>query len=80
MTAKKNPRRDFTQIAFDVFQKSVGESAEIVHAETTEALATRKAKSKAGIAGGLARRNALTPEERTNLARVAATARWKKTV
>ena len=80
MKVKKNPRRDFTQIAFGVFQQSIGECVEDLPVETAEALATRKAKSKAGAAGGLARRNALTQEERTNLARIAATARWKKTV
>lgn len=79
MAEKKNTRRDFTQIAFGVFQQSIGETVEDVPAAPPEVLAVRKAKSKAGAAGGLARRNSLTQEERTNLARLAATARWKKT-
>ena len=35
-------------------------------------------KSKAGSKGGPARAKALTPEQRAEIARVAASARWKK--
>ena len=74
MAEKRNSRRDFTQIALAVFEQAVDETTPDAAAERQ-----RLAKSKAGAAGGAARRSALTPEERTNLARMAATARWKKT-
>lgn len=38
----------------------------------------QKAKSKAGRKGGPARAIKLTPEQRSEIARVAAAARWKK--
>ena len=45
--------------------------------EEREALRTQIAR-KAGLSGGRARSNALTPEQRSEIARVAAAARWKK--
>jgi ubiquinone biosynthesis protein UbiJ len=39
---------------------------------------TSKRASKAGKVGGPARAEALTPEERSEIARLAAEARWKK--
>jgi hypothetical protein len=39
---------------------------------------TAKARRKAGRLGGPARARTLTPEERQDIARVAAEARWKK--
>lgn len=44
--------------------------------DATEAGLTKQAK--AGTKGGPARANALTPEQRVDIARTAASARWKK--
>lgn len=72
MTKKTNPRKDFTQRAFDVFQQAIGE------AEQEEGLTGKKADSqKGGLKGGKARAEKLTPEERSEIARKAAKSRWK---
>ncbi|MGD0960990.1 MAG: hypothetical protein ABSB19_14385, partial [Methylomonas sp.] len=53
---KTNPRKDFTQRAFDVFQQATGE------AEPEEELTGKKADSqKGGLKGGKARADKLTP-------------------
>lgn len=46
--------------------------------EDREPTATEKRASKAGRKGGPARAKALTPAERSEIARVAAAVRWKK--
>ncbi|MGP1396854.1 MAG: histone H1 [Inquilinaceae bacterium] len=43
-----------------------------------EESATVKRARKGGLSGGKARAKALTPEQRADIARQAATARWKK--
>jgi hypothetical protein len=40
---------------------------------------SQQAKAKAGRKGGPARATKLTPEQRSEIARVAAAARWRKT-
>lgn len=45
--------------------------------DTNETVAVRRAK-KAGEKGGPARAAKLTPEQRSEIARLAATTRWKK--
>lgn len=73
MTKKTNPRKDFTQHAFDVFQKAIGE------VEPEKGLAGKKLNSqKGGLKGGKARSEKLTPEERSEIASKAAKARWNK--
>ena len=73
MTTKRtNPRKDFTQTAFGVVQQATGE------AEPSQPLSGKKADSrKGGLRGGKARAEALTPEQRSEIARKAAEARWK---
>ena len=72
MDKKTNPRKDFTQRAFDVFQQAIGES------EPEEELTGKKTDSqKGGLKGGKARAEKLTPEERSEIAKKAAAARWK---
>jgi hypothetical protein len=66
------PKKDSTQIAFDVVQRASGAAEEVP-------LTPKQARGrKAGLKGGVARANSLTPEERTKAAQVAAQARWKK--
>lgn len=73
MTKKTNPRKDFTQRAFDVFQQAIGEEAaeEDIKSDSVET-------KKIGQKGGEARAKKLTPEERSEIAKNAASARWHK--
>ena len=66
-------RKDFTQIAFDVVQRATGEAAKRL-APSPKTIAS----SKGGKTGGRTRMASLTPEQRTELAKQAATARWAK--
>lgn len=73
MTTKTNPRKDFTQVAFDVFQRAIGEAAP--KEEPTKA---QKDGRKGGLTGGKSRAVKLTAEQRSDIARKAAQSRWKK--
>lgn len=68
MAAKK----DFTQIALDVVRRATGEVA------ATAPSKKQVAGRKGGATGGAARAKALTPDQRSAIARNAAAARWKK--
>lgn len=46
--------------------------------EVAEKTATEKRASKAGSVGGPARAKALSPQQRSEIASIAASARWKK--
>ncbi len=73
MSTRTNKRRDFSQVAFDVVQQATGEAPK-------HKLTGKKADSrKGGLKGGKARADKLTPEERVEIARTGARARWKKT-
>jgi len=73
MKTKSNPRRDFTQVAFNVVQIATGE------AKPAPELTGKKAdSSKGGKVGGKARADNLTPEQRSEIAKKAAKARWKE--
>lgn len=67
MATKSNPRKDLNQSAFSILQRATEDEAEISGAETI-----------GRAAGGLARAKNQTKEARIDLARLAATARWKK--
>ena len=72
MTKRTNPRRDFSQIAFDIVQQATGE------VEPPPELTGKKADSrKGGLVGGKARAGKLTPEQRSEIAKKAAQTRWK---
>ena len=66
-------RKDFTQTALDVVRKATGE---VQAAAPNERQASGR---KGGVIGGAVRASKLTPEQRADIARVAAQARWKKT-
>jgi hypothetical protein len=73
MTDRKPKRpRDPSQLAKLVVDIATGEE------EEQEATALQKRAAKGGKVGGKARAKALTPEERSEIARTAAAARWKK--
>ena len=67
-----NKRKDFTQVALAVVQQATG--------EVTVPVPSKKQESgrKGGLTGGAARALKLTPEQRADIARTAAQARWKK--
>ena len=70
----KQPKRprDPNQLAKLMVDIATGEAS-----EAKETTFTKRA-SKAGAKGGPARANALTPQQRSEIASVAAQARWKK--
>lgn len=73
--ASKRPR-DPNQLAKMIVDISTGE----VEDATTEKKRNPPARRTGGLVGGKARANKLTPEQRTDIARLAATSRWKKSV
>jgi len=73
MTDKKPRRpRDPNQLAKLIVDIASGEE------EDAEETATEQRASKAGKKGGPARAKALTPAQRSEIASIAAQARWKK--
>ena len=73
MTTKTNPRKDFVQVAHSVFQQASGEAL------PKEELKGKKADSrKGGLKGGKTRMAALSEDQRRELAKKAAEARWQK--
>ena len=67
------PKKDFAQIAFDVVQRATGD------APVEAAKSARQENSRSGgVRGGKARAQRLSPEQRSEIARTAAGARWKK--
>ena len=71
---EKHPKRprDLNQWAKHMVDLATGEISD------TEPTVTEARASKAGARGGPARAAALTPEQRSEIARAAASARWKK--
>ena len=71
----RQPKEDFTQVAFRVFKEAIGEPAP----PPEKALPPKAAAGqKGGLRGGRARAESLTPEERSRIAKRAAEARWRK--
>lgn len=70
----KTPKRprDPNQLAKMMVDIATGE------ADQPERTPTEKRASKAGSVGGPARAKALTPAQRSEIASIAASARWKK--
>ena len=69
----KRPR-DPVQLAKQVFDIAIGEAEDTV-SESKRHPSKRRA---GGVKGGSARAQHLTPEQRHDIAKVAAAARWKK--
>lgn len=69
----KGERRDTNTLAFDIVQQATDQKPEPKKNKAAVALGRL-----GGLKGGKARAEALTPKERAEIARVAATARWKK--
>ncbi len=66
------PKKDFSQIAFNVVQQATGEAPKPVTTPRQEN------SRKGGLKGGAARALALTPEQRSKIAKKAAQGRWNK--
>jgi hypothetical protein len=66
------PKKDLNQTAFDVVRRATGET-ELVP-ESNKATSGRKG----GLKGGASRATALTPKQRSEIAKKAAAARWRK--
>jgi len=71
MTTKTNKRRDFTQVAFAIVQEATGE------APSSKLTGKKADSSKGGKKGGKTRMEQLTEEQRKELAKKAADARWQ---
>jgi len=65
------PKKDFSQVAFDVVQQATGEKA-----KPQEPTARQEAGRKGGVKGGAARADALSKEKRSEIASNAAKSRW----
>lgn len=76
MKPKSNPRKDFTQIAFDVFKKATGE-CEPEEPVDEKKKAAQESGRRGGLKGGKTRAEKLTPEQRSEIAKRAALTRWK---
>ena len=72
MTKPPKRPRDPNQLAKLITDIATGE------ADPNEPTATQARASKAGVVGGPARAKSLTPAQRSEIASVAAHARWKK--
>ena len=70
----KRPR-DPVQLAKQVFDIAIGEAEDTV----SESKRQPSKRRVGGLKGGKSRAERLTPEQRQDIARVAARARWKKT-
>ena len=68
------PRKDFSQIAFDVVQQAIGEVAPEPIDDKKKA--AQESGRRGGLKGGTARATALTPEQRSEIAKKAAAKRW----
>lgn len=67
------PKKDFSQVAFDVVQQATGEKP-----KPPAKTAKQEAGRKGGLKGGAARMADMTEEQRRELALKAAGARWNK--
>lgn len=74
-TKRTNPRKDINETAFSVVQRATGEAPPQPSTKDQAAVASGR---KGGLKGGAARAGKLTAEQRAEIARVAANARWKK--
>ncbi|UJP00031.1 MAG: histone H1 [Nitrosomonas sp.] len=68
MTKKTNPRKDFTQIAFDIVQKASGETEPEEPIDEKKKAAIESGR-RGGLKGGKSRADKLTPEKRSEIAK-----------
>ncbi len=68
------PRKDFSQLAFDVVQQAIGEV--VPEPIDDKKKAAQESGRRGGLKGGTARAATLTPEQRSEIAKKAAAKRW----
>lgn len=71
-------RRNFTQVAFDVVQRAIGNIPKVKDRRTPYQIAAAESGRRGGLKGGAVRNKALKPAQRTSIAKKAAAARWSK--
>lgn len=71
-------RKDINQIAFDIVQRATGEIPKPEDQRTAYQKAAAEFGKLGGVKGGRARKKALSPTQRSQIARKAARARWAK--
>jgi hypothetical protein len=76
MPMRPKRSRDPVQAAHQVYLEIIGEAPRVVPEPDTEAVTKQRA---GGVKGGTARASKLSPEQRSEIARLAAEVRWKKT-
>jgi hypothetical protein len=74
MAKRKKKEHDFAVTAFRVVQEAIGESGEKSKPDIDYAAIGRRG----GLKGRKARKEKLTPEQRSEIAKIAASARWRK--
>lgn len=74
MSTRTNKRKDLNQSAFAIMQQATGETMP----ESIEE--KKKTAQESGRLGGIERAKKLTSEAKIDSARLAASARWKKTI
>ncbi len=74
----KRSRKDVNQAAFDIVAKATGTASKKVRKVRKNPHAVALGR-KGGLKGGAARAANLTPEQRREIAKLAAHARWKRT-
>ena len=74
---KRSSKRDFSEIAASIVAQAVGEEEKAEPPKIKDPLAVELGR-RGGLKGGKARAAKLTPEQRTEIARTAAKARWHK--
>lgn len=77
MSTKPKRPRDANQLAKSIVDIATGEAENTQEASGKDPAAVALGR-KGGLKGGKARAAKMTPEERSEIARLAATARWKK--
>lgn len=77
-SSKKQGPSDVNEIAFRVFSEAISDLPVVQVTEAPKNAAAVELGRLGGLKGGAARAAALTPEQRSEIAKRAAQARWKK--
>ncbi len=76
MAKRKKREHDFSVTAFRVVQEATGQTES--EEKPVKEFDAKALGRKGGLKGGKARAQKVTPEQRTEIARIAASARWRK--
>lgn len=78
---KRSSKKDFSQIAFSIVEKATNDSppsklVDVLNDAETRKRIMQEIGRMGGKKGGAARANSMTPERRSEIAKVAAAKRW----